>query len=277
MDKLNVEAWVGRGTLTIGSVSESQARQISATLDQGEAPREGEDLPPLWHWCAFANAVDTASLGRDGHARGTELLPPVQLARRMWASGSLSFHHPLRVGETIERRSRVYSVVEKASASGPMVFVTLSHQIWNSEGLAIEEMQDIVYLDIPEVFLPPAKRPMHPVIVDKKQMHEALLFRYSALTFNAHRIHYDLPYTQQVEKYPNLVVHGPLQATLLMNAATKFKGRKPISFDFRGLHPMFSGQSCDIAMAENEDGLELWTGQNGHQCMRAHAVWEQTK
>lgn len=277
MDKLNLDAWVGCQTLSEGSVSENQAIQIQATLGGEATPRAGEAIPPLWHWCAFPTSADLSALGPDGHVHRSDILPPVHLNRRMWAGGSLTFHGALRVGERIERRSSVRSIKEKMGASGPMVLVSLDHELYSPRGLAVQERQDIVYLDIPDSYSPPEKRALATAAHARIDMPEALLFRYSAITFNAHRIHYDLPYTRNVEKYPNLVVHGPLQASLLMQAATRHKGRTPLFFDFRGVHPMYAGTPCEIALQEDDEGLQLWTGQDGHQCMQAHAVWEETQ
>nr|MDJ0820719.1 acyl dehydratase [Paracoccaceae bacterium] len=156
-------------------------------------------------------------------------------------------------------------------------FVTVQHQIAGESGLAIEERQDIVYLPMPTTFKAPKPRPVpdRPVIDDTVPMSEALLFRYSACTFNAHRIHYDLPYAQEVEKYPGLVVHGPLQATLLAAAATAYLGRMPSRFDFRGVHPMFHDHDLRIVGVETQDGLDLCTAKgDAHQGMSARATWE---
>ncbi|MEM6306810.1 MAG: MaoC family dehydratase N-terminal domain-containing protein [Pseudomonadota bacterium] len=277
MDQINMDAWVGRETLTQGCITPQQAAHIQATVSTGAAPVAGDVLPPLWHWCAFPAIADNDALGPDGHIRGSVVLPPIALPRRMWAGGALSFGQPLHVGEAIEQRTRIRSVTEKTSKAGPMVLVTLDHHIYGENGLAIEEQQNIVYLEIPDTFTPPEKRPIPVVHQGQMDTPQTVLFRYSAITFNAHRIHYDLPYTQNVEHYPNLVVHGPLQATWLMAAAIQHKGRPPVFFDFRGVHPMFSGPRCDIATREDEDGLSLWTGQNGHQCMQAKAVWKETQ
>jgi 3-methylfumaryl-CoA hydratase len=277
MDKLNTEAWIGREAMDRGCLTEGHAAQVSATLGEEVPLREGDPMPLLWHWCAFPTTAPNDQLGRDGHARGSSIQPPVYLPRRMWAGGSLCFHRPLRVGEPIERRSRIRSMVEKAGKTGPMVLLTLDHLIFGRDGLAVEERQDIVYLEIPETFVPPARQPLPAPTVDSIETPETLLFRYSALTFNAHRIHYDLPYTQQVEKYPALVVHGPLQAMLLMRTARRRRPGSLVFFDFRGVHPMFAGTPCDIALREDDEGMELWSGQDGHQCMQARAVWEATQ
>ncbi|GIT93075.1 hypothetical protein JANAI62_35330 [Jannaschia pagri] len=277
MDKVNVDAWAGREAISDGCVTDHQAAQIHAFLGDGPAPRRGDTVPGLWHWCAFPNAAPQEMLGRDGHPQGQHLLPPVPLPRRMWASGALTFHRAIQVGEPLHRRSKVRSVVEKIGRSGPMVLVTLDHEIHGSRGLAIEERQDIVYLEIPDSYRPPKVQPLPAAPSEHVDPTETLLFRYSAVTFNAHRIHYDRSYAQQVEHYPDLVVHGPLQATLLLRAATRAKGRTPLFFDYRSVHPMFAGTQCDIAMEADDEGLRLWTGQDGHQCMQAQAVWEETQ
>ena len=274
MDMLNLDAWTGRVTTDTGCVTPELARQLHATLGTGTMPKPGDPLPPLWHWCAFPLSTPNEGLGVDGHPRDTNLLPPVRLDRRMWAGGALKFYGPtLRIGDPLVRRSSVRSVTEKEGSTGPMVFITVDHGIYGPSGLAIEERQDIVYMEIPETFTPPKKKPLPTDPVEQVDTPETLLFRYSALTFNAHRIHYDLPYTQEVEKYPGLVVHGPLQATLLMRAAIRERGSTPKYFDFRGVHPMFSGTPCDIAMETEDAVLSLWTGQDGHQCMQATAIW----
>ncbi|MDG1471242.1 MAG: MaoC family dehydratase N-terminal domain-containing protein [Ascidiaceihabitans sp.] len=281
MDQVNLSAWEGRTQTRTGSVSQAQAAQLHATLGNARtlAPTQGEPLPALWHWCAFPMSTPMSELSKDGHPGLGGFLPPVLLDRRMWAGGSLRFGAPLRVGERLEARSSIRSVTKKPGASGPMVFVTVDHAIYGEKGLAISERQDIVYLEIPQEFSPPRKRdmPRDPVLNRTVDMPETLLFRYSALTFNAHRIHYDLPYAQEVENYPGLVVHGPLQATLLMQEAVKHRGRTPDHFDFRGVHPAFAGTPLQIAGTEEvAGGLSLVTGTDTHQCMQATAMWEET-
>jgi 3-methylfumaryl-CoA hydratase len=285
MDQLNVRAWEGRTELQEGCISPAQAAQIHATLGApgSKPPAMGEALEPLWHWCAFNPTAPLAELSRDGHPALGDFLPPVRLERRMWASGALSFGAPLRVGERLTKRSFIRSVVEKEGKTGPMVLVSVDHRIYGERGLAIEERQDIVYLDIPDRFRPPAARPLpeQPALHSQVHLSEALLFRYSALTFNAHRIHYDLPYAREVEHYPGLVVHGPMQATWLIQAACQYKGRRPSHFDFRAVHPVFlspgASRDLDIMGTEDETGaVLLCTGQQGHQGMQATAIWEET-
>ncbi|SEM91899.1 3-methylfumaryl-CoA hydratase [Roseovarius tolerans] len=283
MDTLNIAAWAGRSQVREGGITAALAAQLHATLGvTGQpAPGQGEDMPALWHWCGFNPTAPLAELARDGHPVLGDFLPPVRLSRRMWASGQLRLGAPLRVGEALRQRSHLAKIEEKQGRAGPMVLVTVEHQVFGERGLAIEEVQNIVYLDIPEAFSPPAKQPMPEAAAlhEVRPLSEALLFRYSALTFNAHRIHYDLPYAQEVEHYPGLVVHGPLQATWLMQAACRVRGRRPAFFDFRAVHPMLltDSREAEIMAVEEEGGaLRLMSGQEGHQCMQATAIWEET-
>ncbi len=286
MDMVNLAAWEGRSETQIGCISEPQAAQIHATVGQPgtSAPKTGDAMPQLWHWCAFPPTVPLNELGRDGHPVLGDFLPPVHLERRMWASGRLRLGAALRVGENFTRRSTIAKVQEKDGHTGKMVFVTVDHRLYADQGLVIEEQQDIVYLAIPDGFNPPKKRemPQNADLHKTMQSSEALLFRYSAITFNAHRIHFDLPYAQKVEHYPGLVVHGPLQAMWLIEAARAYKGRPPSQFDFRGVHPcmLIAGQdpTLDImGVQENPCALSLFCGQAGHQTMQATAIWEETQ
>ncbi|WP_299591957.1 MaoC family dehydratase N-terminal domain-containing protein [uncultured Tateyamaria sp.] len=279
MDQVNVDAWVGRSLSDVGGIDQSMAAKLHATLGRSDdlLPRAGDLLPALWHWSAFVPVAHTDHLGADGHPAPGALLPPLGLPRRMWAGGALSFHAPIRVGDILHRHTAVSSVDTKTTASGPMAFVTLDHRIVGPQGLAIEERQDIVYLPMPERFTPPKKRPMPAETTERADMSATLLFRYSAVTFNAHRIHYDLDYARSVEKYPGLVIHGPLQAALLMRHAIETRQRPPSYFDFRAVHPLFVGTSLDICTTEEDGVLSLFTGQRGHQGMQATAMWEDTQ
>lgn len=286
MDTVNLSAWEGRSETRKGCISEAQAAQIHATLGQpgSMAPTSGQAMPQLWHWCAFPPTVPMSELGRDGHPLLGDFLPPVKLERRMWASGRLRLGAPLHVGERFTRRSTIAKVQQKEGQTGAMVFVTVDHRLYAERGLVSEEQQDIVYLDIPDHFRPPAKRPLpeHAALHETRQTSEALLFRFSAITFNAHRIHFDLPYAQQVEHYPGLVVHGPLQAMWLIETARRFKGRAPSQFDFRGVHPCLLIPGADPTLdimghEENPCALSLVLGQAGHQTMQATAIWEETQ
>ena len=273
MDQINHSAWAGRRLRDEGCVTQSIARQFEATLGGTADVSFGDPMPLLSHWCAFPTTTLTDDLGEDGHPRGSDLLPPSHLRRRMWAGGSLEFHAPLCVGDPLRRQSSVRSVTHKEGAAGEMMFVTVDHAIYGPRGLAIEERQDIVYLNIPEIYQPPKTRALAGDIIASCPATPTMLFRYSALTFNAHRIHYDQTYATEVEKYPGLVVHGPLQATALIRAASAQKGQPPKMFDFRGVHPMFAADSFDIHAQDDIHAMTLTTGQGGHVCMQASAVW----
>ena len=230
MDQINLSAWINRSEISHGGLSDMAAHMAHAVLGRAGAapPRAGDPLPPLWHWFGFPPTAAMEHLGPDGHPRLGGFMPPVRLDRRMWAGGALEFMAPLHVGERLTRETRIANVVEKTGAAGDMVFVTLEHDISGEGGPALRERQDLVYLQIPDTFRAPKAIPApqsdlrEPVAVTTP-----LLFRYSAITFNAHRIHYDLPYTREVEHYPDLVVHGPLQANLLMDMAMRHRGRPP--------------------------------------------------
>jgi 3-methylfumaryl-CoA hydratase len=273
--------WIGRTETVVGCVPPTVATTIHATLARPhlECPQAGDPMPALWHWYAFPPAVAMNDLGTDGHRKLGGFLPPVPFERRMWASGRLEFVGDLRIGEEIQKTSTITAVDEKSGSSGGMVFVEVAHELSGGAGLAIRETQTIVYLPIAPQFTPPPKKPGPTEGLEIDMEHPvstALLFRYSAITFNAHRIHFDLPYAQEVEHYPGLVVHGPLQANLLMAEATAWKGRRPDRFSFRGVHPMFHDDGMHLrATPETGGGLNMCTvASAGHKCMQAKAEWE---
>lgn len=279
MDQVNLSAWINRRDITTGVLTDIAAQTVHAVLGRPgtSAPRLGDTLPPLWHWFGFPPIAAMTELGTDGHPRLGGLMPPVRLNRRMWAGGALEFMAPLHVGERLTRETRIADVTEKSGTAGEMVFVTLEHDIRGEGGLALREQQDIVYLHIPDSFRAPKA-----IAAPESDMREpvilstALLFRYSAITFNAHRIHYDLPYTQHVENYPDLVVHGPLQANLLMDMAVRLRGRAPGMFSFRGVHPVFVTDTLEVSASKTSDAeWSLCTVVSGtHQGMQASAIWE---
>lgn len=275
--------WIGREQTVQARLDAQVASQLSATLDAEPTVRQDGDVAdPLWHWCAFPPMTATHALGADGHPEKGGFLPPVALPRRMWAGGTIRFEAPVHVGERLTRHSRIDSVAEKDGKAGPMVFVTVDHQIHGEQGLALSERHDIVYLPMPDRFAPPPPKPVpeNPVAEDVVDMTAPLLFRYSACTFNAHRIHYDLDYARDVEKYPGLVVHGPLQATLMMRLACRVKGRPPARFDYRGVSPMLHGSPLRVLATQQETGqdlaeLSLCTAKGQErQGMMARAWWE---
>lgn len=279
MDQINFTAWAGRCATETGSIDLRLAGQLSATLRPADAPAlaHGDRVPELWHWAAFPPDAAMEDLGNDGHPAPGSFMPPMPNARRMWAGGALQFRAPLHVGEPLSRQSVILDITPKQGRAGQMLFVTLEHRISGASGLAIIERQDVVYLPPATGYAPPRPRamPATSVLRERVTASEALLFRYSAMTFNSHRIHYDLPYAQTVEHYPGLVVHGPLQATWLMDAAIRYRGRPPCEFQYRGVHPVFTGP-VEIVATEEDGSLTLCTGQDGHQGMSACAIWEET-
>lgn len=279
MDQINLSAWINRAEISAGCVDESVAQMAHAVLGAAgaSAPKRGDIVPALWHWFGFPPLAHMDTLGSDGHPRLGGLMPPVRLKRRMWAGGALEFLAPLHIGEPLNRETRITNIAEKSGAAGEMVLVTLEHEISGERGLALREQQDIVYLQIPDSYRAPKPvAPPQDALSEAVALTTPLLFRYSAITFNAHRIHYDLPYAQQVEHYPDLVVHGPLQANLLMDMATRHRGCAPAMFSFRGVHPVFAGDALSLCAVKACDAeWQLSTVANDtHQGMQAHAIWE---
>ncbi|RZJ16456.1 MAG: acyl-CoA dehydrogenase, partial [Haliea sp.] len=213
--------WIGTTETRSDRVRATPAAALAATLDREEPePSPGSELPPLWHWLYFTPRPRAGEIGPDGHALRGGFLPPVPLPRRMWAGGRLRFHHPLRIDDQITRVSRIGDVRVKQGRAGALVFVTVVHDITDSRGLALSEEHDIVYREPPlpgAAAAEPQMAPGDPEFSREIVPDPVLLFRYSALTFNGHRIHYDRPYATEVEGYAGLIVHGPLIATLLLD------------------------------------------------------------
>jgi 3-methylfumaryl-CoA hydratase len=266
--------WIGHHRHRETEVDARQAALLAATLDV-DAPQSGDPLPPLWHWAAAEQPVPTSNLGHDGHEKKGGFLPPVPLPRRMWAGGSLEFAGILRVDQPLVQDSVVSQVIEKQARSGPMVLVSVDHTLTGATG-RIKERHNIVFLQSPDRYSPPPPIPpmQDPVIDQAYPMNTTRLFRYSACTFNGHRIHYDLDFARQIERYPNLLVHGPLQATLMIAAATSHMGRCPDRFEYRAVHPMFPDAPVRILARPCEGGLHMCTARGTeHQGMQATAMW----
>lgn len=277
LDIDQLRGWIGREAVTTDILSEDLARKYHATFDfAGEAPGSGEPAPRAIHLCLAQPAVPTAELGPDGHPQRGGFLPPVPLPRRMWAGGAFTFYGDLRVGDAVRRISRIEDVTLKQGRTGPLCFVTVGHRIEVAGELIVEEQQDIVYRGIEAPgggakLPPPAEQGAHQ---RPMKAEPPLLFRYSALTFNGHRIHYDRRYVTEVEGYPGLIVHGPLQAALLVNYAAELRGAPPSRFSFRGLSPLFDDDAFALHASEAGGGLRLWTArQDGPVCMEAKASW----
>ena len=218
-DPGRLREWIGREREDEDVAHLRHARLMAATVGREGPPLEaGDALPPLWHWIYFLEGSPPARLGRDGHPARGAFLPPVPLANRMWAGGRVDFEAPGPLGAPVRKRSRIVAVDAKRGRSGPLVFVTVRHEVFANGARCIAEEHDIVYRDPPPAAGTPAPVTDEPPPGEVRRTVEpdtTLLFRYSALTFNGHRIHYDLDYCRRVEGYANLVIHGPLVATLL--------------------------------------------------------------
>ncbi|NVO13806.1 MAG: MaoC family dehydratase N-terminal domain-containing protein [Rhodoplanes sp.] len=279
MDGINLQDWVGRTEELSDQAYPTPARALAATLDDvGTEFAIGKPLPELWYWLYFLPVVPMAEIGSDGHPRRGGFLPPISLERRMWASGRHVFHDRLRIGDVLHKTSEITKVSAKEGKTGSMVFVTVRHAIRTGRGLAVEEEQDIVYLPMPKAFTPPAPTaaPESPTWSEPCPIDPVLLFRFSALTFNGHRIHYDEPYATGVEKYPGLVVHGPLQALLLMQSARRHNpGRVPARYTFRAVRPLFAFDRVSLmGVARDDGGHDLFTvNGDGHVGMQATVAW----
>lgn len=265
LDIDHLKQWIGRTEEGADQVGAFAAAGLSATLDAGRRQlRAGDPLPPLWHWLFFLQAHPQSDLDADGHPRRGGFLPPVPLPRRMWAGSTLEFHHPLRIGERIERVSQIAGISHKQGQSGRLVFLKVRHSISNAAGLAISEEQDIVYRDAPVPgAAAPAARPAPDRAAWEETIHpeETLLFRYSALTFNSHRIHYDRPYATTVEGYAGLVVQGPLVATMLLDLVARQQPDALIrTFSFRAIRPLLDGADFTLCGTPAADGksAQLW-------------------
>ncbi len=274
LDPAALAAWVGRTESRTERISERIAQLLAATLDRKVAPAVGAALPPLWHWTHFVPDARTSEIGPDGHPKRGGFLPPVPLARRMWAGGRLTFEHPLFVGEKATRRSTIGDVAVKSGRSGTLVFVKVVHEIEGESGHALTEEQDIVYREEASGPSPmPPAAPEGAKWSDQIKPDSVLLFRYSALTFNSHRIHYDHPYVTEAEGYAGLVVHGPLTATLLAESLGRRTSRMLKSFAFRGVSPLIATTSFTLNGRIEGDRAELWAANaEGRLAMSAEAV-----
>lgn len=275
----HLRSWVGRREQVDDLIAPSRVAALAATLDRDDpAPLPGDALPPPWHWTLCVAAARQSALGPDGHPARGGFLPPVPLPRRMWAGGRLSFPQPLRVGEAVQRRSQVISVEHKSGRSGDLAFVLVRHEFHGAHGLAVTEEHDIVYRGLPSaVSLAPtlAAAPDDSAWQREIVPDDVLLFRYSALTFNGHRIHYDRRYVTEVEGYPGLIVHGPLIATLLLDLLRRnLPGAAIAAFEFKAHKPLFDIAPFSVHGLPEGDGktVRLWaTDAEGWLAMSASA------
>lgn len=270
----HLKGWIGSEQRREVTVTPTLAAQFCVTLDL--APPAGDaPLPQLFHWCLTMPETAHSGLGPDGHAARGGFLPPVPLPRRMWAGGALEFRGDIRTGDTVALVARVEDVTLKTGRSGTLVFATVRHEVTGPRGPVATERQDIVYREVSPTGLgdtPLGPRMPEPEITEAVAFDPVLLFRYSAVTFNGHRIHYDRSYCIEQEGYPGLIVHGPLQATRLAHLAARQLGRPLRHFAYRGTSPMFDGTPAALNAVTGAGGLSLWvsTGR-GDTTMTAEA------
>lgn len=271
--------WIGRTERVEDALALAPALAAAATLDDEEPPlASGDALPPLWHWFYFLPRAAQRTLGADGHPPRGGFLPPVPHPRRMFAGARVRFVRPLRLGRPAVREGTVVDVVSKAGRSGALAFVTVRHIVTQDGATCLEEEQDVVYREPGPPVPAPVPAPWAPLpeggwsrVVEPDPR---LLFRFSALTFNAHRIHYDRAYAEREEGYPGLVVHGPLTAMLLLDLARRRTGRPIGAFAFRVQAPLFDLAPFRlVARPEGADAVALEAqGPDGHVAVAARAT-----
>lgn len=262
---------IGREAHAEDAMMPDHSNALFAALNDDTVCASGDALPPLFHWLHFNASPRADRLKEDGHEKLGDFLPPVAYPRRMWAGSKVQFFHPVLFGQMAQRRSVIRSVVFKDGASGPLCFVEVEHAISQNGTVCVQDIHTIVYKEA-------RNAPAAPVALAPGNANAAdpvLLFRYSALTYNGHRIHYDAPYARAVEGYPHIVVHGPLMATLLLRAAMADQpGRPAHSFQFRGLAPLFATEGYDIAVESMTDHSQMVLEKtDGTRCIQAEVAW----
>jgi len=264
---VHLRDWIGRAETVTDTVTSTPYAALSATFDRNvDRPNVGTVLPALWHWLYFLPLHKRSDIGPDGHAKRGGFLPPVALPRRMWAGSQFEFHGAIRVGDTITRTSTIHDVTEKTGRTGPLVFVKVRHEIRRAgeEVKALTEFHDIVYREAPkpgEATPAPVAAPAASAWERKWIPDDVLLFRYSALTFNGHRIHYDRKYVTEVEGYPGLVVHGPMLATLMLDLLRRERPEATVTrYQFKAMRPVFDIHPFWVCGEPQADGktVKLW-------------------
>jgi 3-methylfumaryl-CoA hydratase len=265
---MNLQDWIGRVETVQDIATATPYAALSATLDQPDfqRPPPGTPLPYLWHWLYFLPIHAQSDIGPDGHAKRGGFMPPVPLPRRMWAGSDFEFHEPLLIGDALSRTSTIVDVKEKSGRTGSLIFVKVRHELRRngSDKVALTEHHNIVYRAAPgpdDVAPPPQAAPAEFAWERRIVPDDVLLFRYSALTFNGHRIHYDRQYVTEVEGYPGLIVHGPLIATLLMDLLRRQQpDAKVLRFEFKAVRPTFDINPFSVHGQPSADGktVRLW-------------------
>lgn len=265
IDIAALRSWTGRSEQASDVVTPRLVQSFAATFAPNLARHAEGEAPLALHWCLAPPISPMSALGPDGHAAKGEFLPPVPLPRRMWAGGTIETIAPLRIGDEVTRRSTIGDVTYKEGRTGPLCFVAVDHEILTPRGLALRERHNIVYREAakpgaPAQAAPAPAEPREADLTWEVESSPVFLFRYSAITFNGHRIHYDYPYVTQEEGYAGLVVHGPIQATLIMNIIATLSGGEPISLDYRGLAPLIAGAPFKVKAKRLPDGaIAAWT------------------
>lgn len=267
--------WLGRVFVSEDDVTARLVESYRAIFDPNLSPASDGAAPLGIHWCLSPAIAPMAQLGPDGHPAKNLTMPPIPLPLRMWAGGEVEHLGALRTGDHVTKRSTIETVSHKHGRSGELWFVSLRHEYATERGVAIRERQDIVY----RANAAPTSKPKSDAMIEEQppaggictvDTPPTLLFRYSAITFNGHRIHYDLPYATEVEGYEGLVVHGPLQATLLLNVAAASAGTVPGRFLYRGLRPAIAGRPIAVKRGDGEATETYWTeGAGGIRHMEA--------
>lgn len=275
MTEVNLQDWVGRKERVTEFISPAHAKKIAFSVN-APVPAEGEPLPLLWHWAFFVDPLPLHELGEDGHPARGGFLPPADNRNRMWAGGRLNFVNRLVIGQLAERITTIKSVVEKEGRTGKLLFVTLEHVYEQAGQVCVIEEQDIVYRESSPPKLVGDEAVPKAEWSQEIQPDAVMLFRYSAVTFNGHRIHYDYPYANGVEGYPGLVVHGPLIATKVLQAFTEAHPDKVVSqFSFRGVRPLISPEPFRVeGQLLDANQAELWAQQGGSYAQKAHVQFK---
>ena len=280
IDTERLRDWIGRKESRTDTVTAWPVIGLTATFDRNDPePKPGDAIPPGWHWLYFLEAKPASELGQDGHPRVGGFLPQTGLPRRMWAGGRIEFKRALRIGDVIRRDSEIVSIEPKSGRSGNLVFVTVRHTVSAAGDTAVIEEHDIVYREAAKPGdPPPAAKPAPRESVWRRELvaDPVMLFRYSALTFIGHRIHYDLDYCRKEEGYPGLVVHGPLQTLLILDLCRRYESRPVKKLDYRALHPVFHFERFSVNGRPSIDNVtsELWTANAaGHVAMQATACF----
>ena len=263
--------WIDRTSTSEQLLDPTQAQKMQATLGKEVTLQSGDLLPPAWHWLYFSEQTKSQNLGLDGHTQLGLTLPAFPLPRRMWAGGKITWLRELVIGQSAQRTSKILNIEEKSGRSGDLIFLTMLHEVSQNQSLCIREEQNIVYRGAVNSSQPATPK-LAPTEYEFKQswaLNEVTLFRYSALTFNSHRIHYDADYTREVEGYPGLIVHGPLLATLLLDLAVA--NNRPINeFTYRAMSPITLPNKFSAQGLVANNATQLWiASESGALAMQA--------